>query len=387
MKTSVVLLHSSSPHVLQIFYRDLQIKGISRCFCSDCFSIDNLSNYDCCIFDLSNEPSKVVSFVEKLKSSNFKTFALLLVAPEMFSFAKESLVHKKSVTILKFPAPVSFLKKYISSIFGKSSEPDSSVLAVENDRACEIENSGGKFDSIIGTSKAISELKQKLIGISHADETVLLEGESGTGKTFIARLMHENSLRANQPFIAVNSAAIPETLAESELMGSVHGGYTDAGNRAGYFEQADKGTLFLDEISELSLFVQSKLLKLCEDSTLYRIGSNKQVNYNVRLLCATNADLKTLVNEKRFRQDLYYRISVLKLEIPPLRERIEDIPLLAEHFLKGKAETRERYFSPDAVDLLLSHKWPGNIRELKNCIYRAVSLSSKDIITSDFITF
>lgn len=243
------------------------------------------------------------------------------------------------------------------------------------------------FNALLGNSEKIVELRELIARMSQTDEPVLIEGESGTGKTLIASLLHKNSERENHPFVSVNSAAIAESLAEGELLGSVPGGFTDARNRPGYFEQANGGTLFLDEICELSTVIQAKLLMLCENNVLCRIGSSTPVKYDVRLICATNADISEYLQQKLFRSDLYYRISVLKLRVPPLREHAEDIPMLIEHFLKIKPMYNKYYFTPDAVDKMLAYDWPGNVRELRNCVYRAAVFSSGEAIHSEDIVF
>ena len=391
MKMPVVLLFSNSSQVLQFFLEDLKICGISRHFCMDSVDVDNLSRYDCCVFDVSDETLAGMSFLEKLKACKIETPVVLLVSLRIFESVRKMFSSQKLVTVLQFPVSSTVLKKCISQYVINDADGSSPGVPaewkIENTSVCDDAKTTADFDALLGTSEAVVALKKKLACISQTDEPILIEGESGTGKTFIARLLHENSKRAKFPFISVNSAAIPDTIAESELMGSVNGAYTGAGNRPGYFEQADGGTLFLDEICEMSKVVQAKLLKLCESDILYRIGSVKPVKYDVRLICATNANISENVQQKLFRQDLYYRISVLKLKIPPLRERPEDIPLLIEHFLKAKPDYNKYYFSPDAVEKMLLHGWPGNIRELKNCVYRAVSLCDGDLVLPEHILF
>ena len=388
----VVLLFSNSSQVLQFFLEDLKICGISRHFCMDSVDVDNLSRYDCCVFDVSDETFAGMSFLEKLKACKIETPVVLLVSLRLFESVRKMFCSQKLVTVLQFPVSSIVLKKCISQyvINDTSGSPRSVSSDWKIENTCvrsDAKKPADNFDALLGTSEPVIALKKKLACISQTDEPILIEGESGTGKTFIARLLHENSKRAKFPFISVNSAAIPDTIAESELMGSVNGAYTGAGNRPGYFEQADGGTLFLDEICEMSKVVQAKLLKLCESDVLYRIGSVKPVKYDVRLICATNANISENIQQKLFRQDLYYRISVLKLKIPPLRERPEDIPLLIEHFLKVKPDYNKYYFSPDAVEKMLSYEWPGNIRELKNCVYRAVSLCERDLVCPEHISF
>ena len=386
-----VLLFSNSSQVLQFFFEDLKVCGISRHFCMDSFDTDNLSRYDCCVFDVSSGSSEGLSFLKKLKACKIGTPVVLLVSVVMFETARTMFSTEKLVTVIQFPVPSDVLESCISQYVIKDNLHGSiagwKIDDTEAGDTAEAGHNPGNFDALLGNSKPIRELKQKLICISHTDEPILIEGESGTGKTFIARLLHENSKRAMNPFISVNSAAIPDTIAESELMGSVNGAFTGAGNRPGYFEQANGGTLFLDEICEMSTVVQAKLLKLCEGDILYRVGSVKPIKYDVRLICATNADISENIRNKLFRHDLYYRLSVLKFRIPPLRERAEDIPMLIEHFLETKPNYSKYYFSPEAVDKMVSYDWPGNVRELKNYVYRAVSLCEGDVVRPEHILF
>jgi DNA-binding NtrC family response regulator len=237
-----------------------------------------------------------------------------------------------------------------------------------------------KFENILGVSdkmKSTFALMQRFAG---TDGTVLVYGESGTGKELIVRAIHQASNRKSGPFVIVNCGAIPSNLIESEFFGHEAGSFTDAKElRIGKFESADGGTLFLDEIGELTLQAQVKLLRVIEEGTFSRVGSNEPIAVDVRVMAATNRDLATMVEEGKFREDLYWRLNVLSLNICPLRERKEDIPLLVEHFL-------ERYTMPlgieqpnvseKAVELLMAYEWPGNVRELQNCLYSAITIAS-----------
>ncbi|MDR1029539.1 MAG: sigma 54-interacting transcriptional regulator [Treponema sp.] len=211
--------------------------------------------------------------------------------------------------------------------------------------------------------------------IAKTDSSVLILGESGVGKELFAEQIHLRSLRSTKPFIRINCAALPEGLLESELFGHVKGAFTNAiTDRRGRFELAEGGTIFLDEIGDLALPLQAKLLRVIQEKTFERVGSETSITVNVRILAATNKDIEALVAEKKFRNDLYYRLNVLPLYIPPLRQRSEDIPELAAFFLsQGMLETKKQFagFSPEAMDAMLAYSWPGNIRELENCIERA----------------
>jgi two-component system response regulator HydG len=240
------------------------------------------------------------------------------------------------------------------------------------------------FGTIIGTSLSIQRLAGMVSRVAAADATILIEGESGTGKELVARAIHAESARASHPFVGINCAALPETLLESELFGHVRGAFTGAAAaKKGLFEEASQGTLFLDEIGDTPPPIQVKLLRVLQEREIRRLGSTSPIRIDVRLLAATNRHLEDLVREGRFREDLYYRLNVVALRIPPLRERREDIPLLAAHFLTRSAKRHGRAvptLSPETMALLLDHQWPGNVRELENAIERAVLLAETDTI-------
>ncbi len=240
--------------------------------------------------------------------------------------------------------------------------------------------------NLIGTSKSMGEVYQQIRQVSQSEATVLLLGESGVGKELVAHAIHYESLRANGPFIKVNCAALPESVLESELFGHERGAFTGAiKTRKGRFEQAHGGTLFLDEIGDFSPSIQVTLLRILQEKELERVGGDRTIKVDVRIIAATNRDLQQLMNEGKFRQDLYYRLNVFPIHIPPLRQRKPDIPLLCDHFImkynriNGKSIKR---ISTSAIDMLMSYMWPGNVRELENCIERAVLLSQNDVIRS-----
>ena len=240
---------------------------------------------------------------------------------------------------------------------------------------------GERFDrrSLVGRSAAMTHLLETAAQVAPSEATVLITGESGTGKEMIAGLIHYNSLRKDGPFIRFNCAAIAETLLESELFGHEKGAFTGADRRKeGKFRQADGGSLFLDEVSEMSVGMQVKLLRVLQERELTRVGGEEVIPVDVRVIAATNRDLLRDIGAGRFREDLYYRLNVVTLHIPPLRERQEDIPLLAQEFLARFAEKNHKTikgFTPQAMDRLLRHPWPGNVRELMNAVERGVVLS------------
>src|SRR5438552_4172443 len=243
------------------------------------------------------------------------------------------------------------------------------------------------FDNLVGQRPEILAVFKTVRQVAPASSSVLLLGESGTGKELFAQAIHENSPRKDKPFIKVACAALPETLLESELFGHEKGSFTGAlYARSGRFEMADGGTLFLDEIGDISPTVQVKLLRFLEEREFERVGGNRTYKVDVRIVCATHRDLKKKLEDGSFREDLYYRLNVIEIHIPPLRERGEDIPVLAHHFLKKFADANGkdvRRISDEALALLLRHPWPGNVRELENAMERAAVLAKERVLTPD----
>ncbi len=235
------------------------------------------------------------------------------------------------------------------------------------------------YDQLLGSSPAMKRLFDQLSRIADSDVSVLITGESGTGKELVARALHRNSPRCKGPFVAINCAAMPDTLIESELFGHVRGAYTGANTaHKGMFIEAENGTLLLDEIGELPLALQPKLLRALEEQTIRPIGGDKELSYEARVLASTNRDLETAVEEGRFREDLYYRINVIQIDLPPLRARGTDILSLAQHFVELtsiQAAKKVKGISEVAAGKLLDYKWPGNVRELRNAIARAVTMT------------
>jgi two-component system, NtrC family, response regulator PilR len=245
-------------------------------------------------------------------------------------------------------------------------------------------NTRHEFSSIIGRSEPMVRVFRMIETIARTGSTVLITGESGTGKELAARAVHYNSLRREFPFVALNCGALPETLLESELFGHMRGSFTGADtNKKGLVEAAERGTIFLDEIGEMSLTMQVKLLRVLQDRKFRRVGGTEEVAVDIRVVAATNQDLPKMVAEGRFREDLFYRINVIPIQLPPLRDRGDDIPILAEHFLAQFAERMQkpvRSISHDALDALCAYAWPGNVRELENVIERAVALETTEAI-------
>lgn len=243
------------------------------------------------------------------------------------------------------------------------------------------------FDQILGKSKPMREIFDLIRRVADSQTNILITGESGTGKELVAKAIHFNSSRRGAPFVPVNCAAIPEHLLESELFGHVRGAFTDAKtDKHGLFEEAQKGTLFLDEISEMPMMLQAKLLRAVQEREVRRVGATRSVPVDVRIIAATNLHLSEEVKNKRFREDLYYRLNVIEIRLPPLRDRKEDIPLLCEMMLQKSSVGRQKEvtkITEAALGLLLDHSWPGNVRELENIIERAVTLSQGPVVTPE----
>jgi DNA-binding NtrC family response regulator len=309
-----------------------------------------------------NDPDMIVIMITATKTIKTAVEAMKLGAYDYvtkpFDIDELRLIINRSLSTQALEKEVKYLRKEVVKSFG--------------------------FGNIIGKSKAMENIFKVVRQIADSKSTVLILGESGTGKELISRAIHYNSNRKNYPFVTINCAAIPETLIESELFGHERGAFTNAiEKKLGRFEIAQQGTLFLDEIGELSLSTQAKILRFLEEKEFNRVGGSKTIKVDVRLITATNRDLDQLLKKGEFREDLYYRINVVPIVIPPLRERKEDIPLLTEHFInKFNAENNKNIkgVTPEALELMMNYDWPGNIRELENLIERVIALTSIEYI-------
>lgn len=265
---------------------------------------------------------------------------------------------------------------------------DNKLLVVENKR---LKKKINKNYQMIGESEPIQQIKDMVDKVAETDARVLITGPNGTGKELVAHNLHEKSNRAQYPLVEVNCAAIPSELIESELFGHVKGAFTSAvKDRAGKFEAADKGTIFLDEIGDMSLPAQAKVLRALQENIITRVGADKDIKVDVRVIAATNKDLRKEIEEGRFREDLYHRLAVILIKVPALNDRRDDIPLLIEHFTKKIGEengSAQKVFSADAINLLKEYDWTGNIRELRNVVERLIILGGKEISKSDVELF
>jgi transcriptional regulator with GAF, ATPase, and Fis domain len=260
-------------------------------------------------------------------------------------------------------------------------------LKLENESLRNEILSSHNLGSMIGKSRPIVELKQMIEKVAQSNSTVLIRGESGTGKGLVARILHSISPRRQAPFIHFNCAALPETLVESELFGHEKGAFTGAsGQKPGRFELANHGTIFLDEIGKVSMSVQSKLLRVVEEKEFERVGGTRTLQADVRVIAATNLEIEEAIHRNEFREDLYYRLNILPIVLPPLRQRKEDIPYLVQHFLAKVSRDQGRPFKeldPAVLEVFYGYDWPGNVRELEAAVHRAFVLSSSDVLTTD----
>ena len=246
-----------------------------------------------------------------------------------------------------------------------------------------------RFDEIIGTSRAMSDLFSLIPRVAQTSSTILITGESGTGKELVAKAIHRCSGRQAKPFVAINCGALQDNLLESELFGHTRGSFTGAvASKRGLFEVAHGGTLFLDEVGQTSASMQVKLLRALQERSFRRVGGTEEIAVDVRIIAATNSNLESMVEQGTFREDLYYRVNIIPIALPPLRDRVEDIPLLAQHFLERFARTMDksvRTVSKEAMDLLTAYHWPGNVRELENVMERAVALEESETVFPEHI--
>lgn len=334
---------------------------------------------DLIISDIRMPKMNGIDLLTKIKAQNPDTPVVLVTAFGTVSDAVEAMKLGAADYVLK-PLNADDLKVSVSRALERRQ------LLDENRYLRDLAGATLGFENMIAQSRKMRTVIEVAAQVARRDSTVLIIGESGTGKEVLAKAIHQNSLRQGKPFVTVNCGALPENLAESELFGHRKGAFTGAiSDRAGKFEAANEGTLFLDEIGDLPLNLQVKLLRAIQEHEIDKIGSPHSLKVNVRIVAATNRNLRNRVEDGEFREDLFYRLSVVTIEIPPLRERRDDIPLLAQYFL---AKLRNRYqlpelaLAPDALDRLSQYAWPGNVRELENVVERVVVLAKGDIIRS-----
>ena len=340
------------------------------------------SSYDLIIADMMMPQMTGLDLLKEIKGRRPDQDLIVMTAFASVDTAIEAMKEGALDYITK-PFKVDEIKLVIEKSIGRKK------LKQENESLKRQLRHDFSLENFVGQSEEIIDLKKLVQRVSTTDSTVLIRGESGTGKDLIARAIHSSSDRAPGPFVTINCAALPETLLESELFGYKKGSFTGAiKDKDGLFKVADGGTLFLDEIGNTSLPIQMKLLRVLEDKAITAVGDTKPIEVDVRLIAATNADLEEEVKASRFRPDLFYRLNVIPVSIPPLRDRAEDIPLLVNFFVAKYCQRNgitPKAISQEAMESLNKYSWPGNVRELENCIERAVLLSHSDEITcADF---
>ncbi len=318
----------------------------------------------------------------RIKGMNQDAPVILVTAFGTVNTAVEAMKLGASDYILK-PLNADELKLSVQRVLERQQLED------ENRYLRDFAESAFRFENLVGGSRKMRDVFDMATQVARRDSTVLLTGESGTGKELLAKAIHQNSLRAKRPFVTINCGAIPETLIESELFGHRKGSFTGAlTDRVGKFEAANEGTVFLDEIGDLTTSLQVRLLRVIQEREIDKIGYPHPVKVNVRILAATNRNLRTLVEDGQFREDLFYRLSVVAIDLPPLRERKDDIPLLVEHFLKkhcGRYQIPLIRISDEALQVLAEYNWPGNVRELENVVEHLVVLGKGDLIKSEHL--
>ncbi len=334
------------------------------------------SPVDVVLTDLRMSPMSGDELVERAKAISSSVQVIVMTAFGSVDSAVEAMRRGASDYLQKPFSEEELLLRVQRAVEQRRLLSEVSVLADEfRDRY--------HFEKIIGHSAALREVLGRVVRIAPSQATVLITGESGTGKELIARAIHANSRRSDRPFVPVNCAAIHEQLLESELFGHARGAFTGANTaRRGLFEEADGGTFFFDEIAETTLNFQAKLLRTIQEHEIRRVGENSAIHVDVRVIAATNVDLQEAIRKKTFREDLYYRLAVVPIRVPPLRERREDIPLLAEHFLARYNEINGTHYRwhPSALERMMRFDYPGNVRQLENLVEQAAALATRDVI-------
>lgn len=351
-------------------------------------------DYDVILLDMNftkdvSSGSEGYYWLEKILQIDPSAVVVLITAYGDVQMAVKAIKAGATDFVLKPWENEKLLATLYSSMKLRETRDEVESLKIKNQEINQAINN--KYLDIIGQSPAMQRIFQTIDRVAHTDANVLILGENGTGKELVARAIHRNSRRGQETFASVDLGSITETLFESELFGHKRGSFTDAKeDRPGRFELANKGTLFLDEIGNLSMPLQAKLLTVLQNRKVSRVGSNKDTPIDIRLICATNMPLYDMVKENRFRQDLLYRINTIEIEIPSLRDRMEDIPLLSAHFLKHYAEKYGKNISKiseAAMARMNKHPWPGNIRELQHALERAVILSNSAVLQPEDFTF
>ncbi len=335
--------------------------------------------FDAIVTDLRMKEMDGLAFLKQIRQQDSLIPVVLITAFGTIEAAVEA-IKEGATNFIPKPFKMTVLKTILDrAIEHKTILEENKLLKAELSERY-------SFDNLLGKSKEMQKVYQLIRQVASSHSNVLIQGESGTGKELVAKAIHHNSARSRSPFVAINCSAVPETLLESELFGYVKGAFTDAKTtKQGLFETASGGTLFLDEISSMPMSLQAKLLRVLQDGEIRPLGSTVSRKVDVRIICATNQDLEELIEEGTFREDLFYRLNVISIPLPALRDRREDIPILAQHFLKRYADENKKEikgFDQAGMSYLMNAAWKGNVRELENAIERAVVLSNSNTITS-----
>jgi len=385
VKMCKILVVDDDPNILKVIEMRLESQGYTVVSTSDPEKVEGLvrdDSFSMALLDLRLAGDSGIDLMEKLHEMNPELSVIILTAHGSIKSAVEAM-KKGACGYITKPFDYQELLLQVKNCM------DTYRMTEEVKRLRSLVGEQFGFKNIIGKSEGMRNVMAQVRQAADVDTNVYINGESGTGKELIAKNLHIASPRSSGPFVALNCAAIPETLLESELFGYEKGAFTGAlKNKKGFFQQAHGGALFLDEISEMPLSMQSKLLRVLDEKEFYPLGGGKSIKVNTRIIAASNKDLEQEITASRFREDLFYRIHVLVIRLPPLRERVEDIPLLAWHFLEKYRDSMKKNvkgFSPQVVRKLMAHSWPGNVRELENTIESAVALTTKETIGEDMI--
>jgi len=375
-----VLVVDDDNFFLQVLGDSLKEKGFEPTLASTGEEAERIfsgEEFDVVLSDVMMPGLSGIELLERIKERDPEIPVILITASERPEPAVEAM-KKGAYDYITKPPDYDTLHRALLRAAEKYS------LVKRNRQLSEFVKKKLSFEGIIGSSGRMQDVIALISKVAGSNASILIHGESGTGKELVARAIHYHSLRKEAPFIAVNCAAIPRELMESELFGHVKGSFTGAiADKKGKFELADRGTIFLDEIGDLDISLQAKILRALQEREFERVGGTQPIRVNIRLIAATNKDLAKPMKEGLFREDLFYRLSVIPLRIPPLRERMEDIPDLAEHFLKKYNQENSKNIkgiSSPAMKTLLAYDWPGNVRELENCMERAVVMAESDWI-------
>tara|TARA_B100000315_G_scaffold246469_1_gene273798 strand:+ start:18246 stop:19634 length:1389 start_codon:yes stop_codon:yes gene_type:complete len=379
-----VLVIDDEQAILQVMTGNLKQNGLSVVTADSAMEGLKLINreiFDTIIVDYQMPQMNGLEFLDKLKELEIEIPVIMVTAYGTIEMAVEAM-KKGAVNYLTKPINYEEMELIVKNAIDKQK-----LLKEVTTLRQEISDRYG-LQNFIGKNEEIMEILDKVLNIAETDATVLIQGETGTGKELIARAIQLNSLRKHKPFVKLNCATIPDNLLESELFGHEKGAFTNAHKQhIGKFELANTGTIYLDEVGDISLAVQSKLLRVLQEGEFDRVGGNRTLHVNARVVATTNRNLEEAVKNKEFRSDLYYRLNVIPIYLPPLRERKDDIPLLVRHFVKLysiKNRKKIKAVSKSAMNILVNYPWPGNIRELENALERAVILEKEDDITDKY---